>query len=178
MRRALFAAAAAALLIASPAAATISVIDYTVTGTEASGNFQLEYNDAAQTVVLTSLNLTFVGGTTPFDATTAGLFVPGGPISIVLIGGDLNSPTGVVYPTTGDDFAFNFDATLPSQTVTVLTALNGATSGTPSDISIISQVIRGPGFVPEPETWAMMVVGFGAMGFVVRRRKAAVARLA
>lgn len=29
--------------------------------------------------------------------------------------------------------------------------------------------------VPEPETWAMMILGFGAMGTVVRRRKGALA---
>ncbi|MFZ4382319.1 MAG: PEPxxWA-CTERM sorting domain-containing protein, partial [Sandarakinorhabdus sp.] len=29
--------------------------------------------------------------------------------------------------------------------------------------------------VPEPATWAMLIVGFGMVGFAARRRKAAVA---
>jgi hypothetical protein len=32
----------------------------------------------------------------------------------------------------------------------------------------------GPG-VPEPSTWAMMIIGFGAAGSMIRRRKAVVA---
>ena len=28
----------------------------------------------------------------------------------------------------------------------------------------------GTGAVPEPATWAMMIAGFGAMGFALRRR--------
>jgi len=30
---------------------------------------------------------------------------------------------------------------------------------------------RAAGGVPEPSTWAMMLLGFGAMGFALRRRK-------
>ena len=32
----------------------------------------------------------------------------------------------------------------------------------------------GPG-IPEPATWAMMIIGFGAAGSMIRRRKAVVA---
>ena len=34
------------------------------------------------------------------------------------------------------------------------------------------------GAVPEPATWAMMLLGFGAIGFTMRRRNAAIAQLA
>lgn len=48
---------------------------------------------------------------------------------------------------------------------------NGAFAGTiaftPSDIS------SGPGgAIPEPATWAMMILGFGAAGYSLRRRRA------
>jgi hypothetical protein len=33
------------------------------------------------------------------------------------------------------------------------------------------------GAVPEPATWAMMLVGFGALGMVMRRRSQPVARV-
>ncbi|MBA2466428.1 MAG: PEPxxWA-CTERM sorting domain-containing protein, partial [Sphingomonas sp.] len=29
----------------------------------------------------------------------------------------------------------------------------------------------GPGAVPEPATWAMMLIGFGATGAAMRRRR-------
>lgn len=35
--------------------------------------------------------------------------------------------------------------------------------------------VDGQGAVPEPATWAMMIVGFGAAGSMIRRRKAVVA---
>ncbi|MFM9978681.1 MAG: PEPxxWA-CTERM sorting domain-containing protein [Sphingomonadaceae bacterium] len=35
-----------------------------------------------------------------------------------------------------------------------------------------SQIFRGPGAVPEPTTWAMMICGFGVIGATVRRRRA------
>lgn len=46
----------------------------------------------------------------------------------------------------------------------------------PGEITILKQVriIPGPGVVPEPSTWAMMLLGFGAVGYSVRRRRKAV----
>ena len=35
--------------------------------------------------------------------------------------------------------------------------------------------VGGGGVVPEPATWAMMIIGFGAAGSMIRRRKAVVA---
>lgn len=32
----------------------------------------------------------------------------------------------------------------------------------------------GPGGVPEPATWAMMLIGFGAVGYGLRRRQGAI----
>jgi hypothetical protein len=36
----------------------------------------------------------------------------------------------------------------------------------------------GAGAVPEPGTWAMMILGFGLVGFAMRRRQAAITRVA
>jgi hypothetical protein len=46
----------------------------------------------------------------------------------------------------------------------------------PGEITILKQVriTPGPGVVPEPSTWAMMLLGFGAVGYSVRRRRKAV----
>ena len=43
------------------------------------------------------------------------------------------------------------------------------------DVSITTRLAAGA--VPEPATWAMMMLGFGAMGFAMRRRPAANARI-
>ena len=37
--------------------------------------------------------------------------------------------------------------------------------------TITGSVARATGAVPEPATWAMMTLGFGAMGFAMRRKK-------
>ena len=39
------------------------------------------------------------------------------------------------------------------------------------DYATLSNQIEGPNAVPEPATWAMMILGFGAAGLVARRRK-------
>jgi hypothetical protein len=38
--------------------------------------------------------------------------------------------------------------------------------------------IRQSGVVPEPATWAMLITGFGLVGFAMRRRKSAIASVA
>ena len=40
---------------------------------------------------------------------------------------------------------------------------------------ILDNVSLSVGVVPEPATWAMMIIGFGAAGSMIRRRKAVVA---
>ena len=46
-------------------------------------------------------------------------------------------------------------------------------SANATDLSDLFQVGAIPGSVPEPATWAMMVVGLGAIGTVTRSRKRA-----
>ncbi|HEX7931046.1 MAG TPA: PEPxxWA-CTERM sorting domain-containing protein [Sphingomicrobium sp.] len=43
----------------------------------------------------------------------------------------------------------------------------------PGELTILKQVriIPGADVVPEPSTWAMMLLGFGAVGFTMRRRR-------
>jgi len=40
----------------------------------------------------------------------------------------------------------------------------------PSDVQVFDYVLRVTPAVPEPATWAMMLLGFGAMGLTLRRR--------
>jgi hypothetical protein len=58
-------------------------------------------------------------------------------------------------------------------TPTSLTLSFNSTSGSPYSASATLAVPPAP-MVPEPATWGMMLVGFGAMGAMMRRRKTSV----
>ena len=66
-----------------------------------------------------------------------------------------------------DNGAFTFDSLTTSFEITEL-------SGPASlDYSLITYTLFSPnGAVPEPATWAMMIIGFGGVGAMVRRRRA------
>jgi hypothetical protein len=42
-----------------------------------------------------------------------------------------------------------------------------------NDSTGVRFTLNGPGGVPEPATWALMIVGFGGAGAMLRRRRAA-----
>ena len=49
---------------------------------------------------------------------------------------------------------------------------NGRTSNWAFDVLGVDQAVQVGGAVPEPATWAMMLLGFGAMGVALRKKKA------
>ena len=51
--------------------------------------------------------------------------------------------------------------------------LNNATVATPGTANVSGPFTLLSNSVPEPSTWAMMLLGFGAVGFAARRRRAA-----
>jgi hypothetical protein len=53
------------------------------------------------------------------------------------------------------------------------TTFNVFSGGVDNVDAIVDNItVSGPGAVPEPATWAMMLLGFGLVGFGMRRRKA------
>ena len=48
----------------------------------------------------------------------------------------------------------------------------GRTSNWAFDVLGVDQAVQVGGAVPEPATWAMMLLGFGAMGVALRKKKA------
>lgn len=57
-------------------------------------------------------------------------------------------------------------------------AVIGAIFGNPAwagEPNVETWLVRGDGVIPEPATWAMLIAGFGLVGFAARRRTAATA---
>ena len=64
-------------------------------------------------------------------------------------------------------FFFQFDAGAGVDVITINDRLNSNATG----LSNAALFQTGQGAVPEPATWAMMLLGFGAMGVSLRRRR-------
>jgi hypothetical protein len=64
-----------------------------------------------------------------------------------------------------DNTAFSFDSLFASFEISDLSA--PATL----DYSVMSYTLFNPAAVPEPTTWAMMIIGFGGVGALMRRRR-------
>jgi hypothetical protein len=103
----------------------------------------------------------------PSTNMTLELFTSGGEKDIALVtGGNFDGP----------GFGFGFVSTTCTGVPTCSQALVGLTPGS----SISGPVSIGVSFdaVPEPATWAMMLVGFGGLGAAMRSRRKGVAATA
>lgn len=181
--------AAAAISVAAPARATTT--DYTFSGPLAgSGSFSVFVDTSSvtdpsnpPTITLTAFSYT-LGSTTFTLANTD--FASLNPTQIA-IGGSLDGVLGLpsgLDP--GDDFIFDFNACafdgLPgsfhcvadtSTQIQDITLRFGATQTVTSDRITIAPVGApgAGGTLPEPATWAMMLLGFGGVGAALRRRR-------
>ena len=58
----------------------------------------------------------------------------------------------------------------------------GEVNGTNGFLAVLpvasAEIMKGAGAVPEPATWAMMLLGFGGIGMAMRRRKSPIRQLA
>ena len=78
-----------------------------------------------------------------------------------------NGVAGFVFTVSADEQAYVNSLLTGGTRFALEASLTGATGG-PDTFKIVN--IRQPGAVPEPATWAMMLVGFGAVGYGMRRR--------
>ena len=167
MKRIVPGMAAAMILIASPAYAAPLLFSFTgnVYGTPKTGSFQLDSNPTPSSVNDQSA----FGLTQIFFNNVQGVFNGTSEIaSSISFGTGGASQFQFQSPSSGfAQFggATVFSGSLNSPVFNPGTyAFTGFTSGTLT----ISNAMAA---VPEPATWAMMMVGFGAAGFVMRRRK-------
>jgi len=152
-RIALAFAAVAALSATAPARASVIVTDFQIISGPATGTFSLGFDTNTSLYSLVAINLPI--GSTLFDTSHAGLFQAGKDI---MIGGN---PSGVtVLDPTDDDFKFTLQGGTFSSFFDVFFEIR------PGD-SMLATVKT----LPEPGTWAMMLLGFGAIGLVMRRRR-------
>jgi hypothetical protein len=189
-------AAASALAFASTANAAIIT-----PGAPPPAVFVVSGNPLTGTSPVTATigNTPQVGGTTavPVNFSDSFLFTIG-PVGGSLIGtgsGGITTTTSLQFSTTDLDLTsviVNGTALTISRTAGGLIETSGTSnvnifSGQLNNITVTG-VSRGlgsyggnltfiPGAVPEPGTWAMMLIGFGAIGFSMRRRRRVTASL-
>jgi PEP-CTERM motif len=116
-----------------------------------------------------------VGASTTFDTSNSGVIVIAP--NVLEIGGTVygvgNFTGELANPV--DDFAFEFDPTLASQSGQ-LNYLSYAIGSPPTPGGIAySDVPETITAVPEASTWAMFLFGFGAIGIAIRRRRKSLA---
>ena len=90
---------------------------------------------------------------------------------VTLAGGGTESFVGTILDHTAsgeNKFAFTTDVGITN----LFYSFNDGTATNIRQVRIIPA--EGPNAVPEPATWAMMLLGFGAVGFAMRRRRAPV----
>lgn len=78
-------------------------------------------------------------------------------------------------PYAGGDVAGSPPQTLPAGTYVAFEDLYGGGDRNYHDEAFVFTNVKGAGGAPEPATWAMMIMGFGAAGSMVRRRRTATA---
>ena len=169
---------ASALALGSAAGATVTidsstmvdagpttVADVTVIGfTDANLSSPTFTENLILTNTLAGLySITLTTSSPAVDFTSAIVSGLGGPYNLVEINDDgINEFWRLVNPITLD----------PS---TYMLTINGNNSGAGSlggSITIRPAAVPNPqGAIPEPSTWMMMLIGFGAVGFAMRRRQ-------
>ena len=162
---ALLASAFSAFALAAPASAANVILDPGAGGTlsgffgqtvNASGNFTSTFTFTVPTAGLASVGLVTtvekLGSANNIDFISA--FLNGTPLVLFTMGGTLIEFGGI------SDVAVNGG----QNTITI----NGTSAGNGSFAGNIS---FSPSSAPEPATWAMLILGFGAVGYTIRRRQ-------
>lgn len=135
-------------------------------GPIASGAFTLDFDSGSSTYSLTDFEMV-IGQI--YDLSNTGIVQEDPSNPVWTIGGTLNGTAFVSGGTT--DFLFFFNPALASSNGGLIFSLGGIQNPVTGQVTI-TQVTAPPG-VPEPGTWMMMLLGFGAIGLALRSRRIA-----
>ncbi len=180
MSKYLMTASAVALSLAAVPAAAATAVDVTYTGTLSGVNTTFNAPFTADvllsgtttaedisdgTFTLADFSATYAGTTTAFSGTTTAQFI-----------------NTLLRITVGTTVLGDFEIGVPQSSTLLDTDYNVTVSGGSANgffgsatITGGTGVLRGSTIaaaVPEPGTWALMLVGFGAIGVAMRRRRA------
>jgi hypothetical protein len=81
------------------------------------------------------------------------------------------SPVAQATSTTGQWTQFSYVWNSGSATTADISLINRNLAWQGNDFTLDDISFQGPAGVPEPATWAMMIMGFGLMGSALRRRR-------
>jgi hypothetical protein len=174
-------AAAGVFALAAPAGATVTTTDYAFASDVGPGAFTLSCDDA-QPYPCSLAAFDFTLGGTAFDTSNTEIvpaFVdldPSDGIPPMFLGGYTIGGFGAdVLDQYGaaPDFKFDFSPSqsLPVSGALLLTYIPGQGIA-PANITIsLAEPPPSTGAVPEPSTWAMMLLGFAAVGASLRYRR-------
>jgi PEP-CTERM motif len=183
----------------SPASATVVTYDFTATGTEVNSSGRPVGLNAVLTGSFsydTAAEAAATNGDTTFFNTGSAMITFGGMTATIPSSPNLSvNEVGVTNPSPGQvqgfffdvgdghDAFLNIDLTDPSGTVSSSTAIPTSLSVTSFTDATGEAEINGfelefgitsltqVSGVPEPSTWAMMILGFCGLGFIAYRRK-------
>lgn len=91
------------------------------------------------------------------------------PFIIIEIGGQLPAALGAVHAPAGDHSSFAFNFGYSSSGYRLTWGPDGYDGGL-DNIAFDVRAIAGPGGVPEPAAWALLMLGFGLVGGAMRGR--------
>lgn len=181
MRKALSSAGVLVALLAAVPANAAPIINYNTAA--ADGSFTASFENASPSASFNDLFTPFtvaVGGYLSATLTTIGIF-PKNDVDFTLAqfngaGGFIpltitKSPLTSGNKTNPDGLEFGIVAGQPIGPGTYQLQVKGTAPGTGGNGSYAGTVSFAAGAVPEPSTWAVMILGFGAVGFAMRRQR-------
>jgi hypothetical protein len=151
------AASALAMAVAAPASAAQYLVNFTSSGGDI-GSINLTVSGTTATAISGLINGNAITGLSPY-ASADQQFFAAGPVYFTVGGLSFSDTTNVSY---------NFTSFPDNANRITNTTIDPEGDGDPTPYALTSISVTA---VPEPATWAMMLVGFGMIGFGLRSRR-------
>ena len=180
MKNALWSLASVAALAAATPAVAAPTITYNTAGGD---SFTASFSNASPSKNFNDVFMPFtvaVGGILSATLSTIGILPandvdfslaqisgPGGPYPLNIT----KTPLTIGNSTNVDGLEFGLITGQPIGPGTYQLSVSGTAPGPRGNGSYAGTISFAAGAVPEPATWALMILGFGAIGFAMRRQR-------